>query len=308
MTTQDYAIQASKGIKKSFENGLANGLAPYMDNGIIDFHTTSEWNEIFTSTEGLTGTKQLAELETPPTNALEDGYEVILSPERFGNSIIVSETMQLQAKDNTTKIDLFLQRQRNALLLDVTHTLLNSAFYMLNNAFNSSALTLAPDGVELCGAHTYASGGTFDNGVTAALDSGAVDAAQEYAGAFTSPSGKPMPLNLDTIIVKKGSDAERTAVKLFASNISPTAIGDINLYEGMYKILATPYITSTNKNYWFMRDSSKLNSMVLGINKMPSLGTPQVEKNLSVYTPVTGFWKRGINNMPTDIYGSNGTT
>jgi len=307
MTSQDYALQAVKGIKKSFDNAVKNKLEEYMDNRVFDFYNTSEVFEIYTSTEGLNGSRKLAELETPPVLALEDGYTVTITENRFGGAIILSEKMwRRDGADATLKVDSYLMRQRNQLLKDNVNLLLTEAFTFLNFAF-ATTYYAAPDAAVLCGSHTWSTGTTFDNGITAAFTESEVDTALEYAGAFTDASGKPMPLNFDTIIVKKGSPNARLAKKLFAFGITPAHVADINIYEGTFKIVEVPYITSAKKAYWFMRDSSLDNSLKVGIGAYPAMRDPIRENNEAIRSNVTGFWKQGIVNMPFDWYGSDGT-
>lgn len=307
MTPADYALQNVKGIKESFDNAAKMSIKQYEDAGIFGYYNTSEVSEIFTSTEGMTGSRELGLLETPPTLTLEDGYSVTLTEKRFGGAIVLPESVYRRAEgDMTTKVPQYLERQRNQLLLDNVNFFIRENFKMLNEAFSSSSDYLAPDGVEICGTHTWKTGGTFDNGVTDALDQDAIDDLEEYAGAFTDPSGKPMPLNFDTIIVKKGSDAHRTAIKLFAEGINPVAVSDINIYEGAYKIIATPYITAANKAYWFARCSDIENSLVVGIGEYPTMREPIKESNEAIRSNCTGFWKQGVANQPFDVYGSTG--
>ena len=306
----DYAIQEVKGIKTSYDNAQKNKLDQYADNRIVSIYQTSEVSELFTSTEGMTGVKELGILETPPVLNLEDGYSVTLTEKRFGGAIMLPESVyRRDGKDVTTKVPKYLERQRNQLLLTNTHYFLTSIFAMINEAFDSSSDYLAPDGVEICGAHTWKSGGTFNNSDTQALDLSAIEDMEEYAGAFTDPAGKEMPLNFDTIIVKKGSAAARTARKLFAEGINPTAVGDINIYEGAYTIVETPFILAANKLNWFARcNGSLLNSMVVGVGEYPTMRTPITESNEAIRSNVTGFFKMGIANMPYDIYGSTGVS
>lgn len=303
-TSQDYALQAIKGIKEVFENAVQYDLNVFRDQNIINYYATDEFNEIFTSTEGLTGVKELAEAEAPPTLALEDGYSITLSEARFGGAIQLTTTQMRQARDNTTKIDMFLSQQQSQLLQDTRNFMLNYSFYPLNNAVNSSALTLAPDGVPLLGTHSWATPGaaTWSNlSTSATVTEEAIDAAMIYAGNFKDPSGKPMPLNFDCIIVKKGSNNARAAKRLFASGISPVQIDDVNVYYGEMMIVETPYITAQSS--WFLRDTSLPNSVRLGMGQMPTLEDPIRQNNGSIRSNVEGFMKRGIFNMPYDWYG-----
>lgn len=310
MTSADYALQAVKGIKKSFDNALKNRIEQYMNMGFIQFYNTSEVSEIYTSTEGMSGVTELGELTTPPSLALNDGYSVTISEKRFGGAVIIPEKVyRRDGADSTLKVDQFLQRQRNQLLKTNVQKLVTNAHLMLNEAFSSSSVYLAPDSVEVCGSHTWSSGGTFDNAVTAPFDIDAYDTAWEYAGAFTDPAGKEMPLNWTHIVVKKGSAAHREAIRLFAKEIKPTAVNDVNIYQGEVTVVETPYITTTNKKYWFVMDlSTELSPLAVGIGEYPTMREPIKETNEAIRSNCTGFWKQGVINMPFQIYGSDGTT
>lgn len=281
-----------------------------MKLGFIQFYNTSEVSEIYTSTEGMNGVEELGELTTPPSLALEDGYLVTITEKRFGGAIIVPEKVyRRDGADRTLKVDQFLQRQRNQLLKTNVQKLVTNAHLMLNEAFLSTSVYLAPDAVEVCGAHTWASGGTFDNSATANFDIDAYDTAWEYAGAFTDPAGKEMPLNWTHIVVKKGSAAHREAIRLFAKEIKPTAVNDVNIYEGEVTVVETPYITTANKANWFLMDlSTELSPLAVGVGEYPTMRDPIKESNESIRSNCTGFWKQGVINMPFQVYGSDGTT
>ncbi len=309
MSSANYVQQAMKGIKDVFNNGVQDDLNVYQDNRVFDFYTTSEVFEIFTSTEGMTGVKELGESETPPVLALEDGYKVIIEEKRFGGAIVINEKMYARdAKDTTMKVDNYLAQQSAQLMKSNTHYFLTESFDLLNDAFTGAKFK-GPDNKNLIATdHTWKSGATFSNMSTAALSEAAIDAAWEYAGAFTAPDGKPMPLNWTHIIVKKGSANARIARKMFAENISPVAVGDINIYIGALVIIETPYITAANKNCWFLRDANLENSLKVGVGQYPTMHDPIILENQAYRANVTGFFKLGIVNLSFDWYGSNGTT
>lgn len=313
MTPADYTLQAVKGIKEVVKNAMSEMLNKFMDNRVINFYVTNEDDEIFTSMEGLTGIEELGDEEVPPSLALEDGYTATFSPGRYGGALVIPEKVYgVDEGDPTTKVDLFLQEQRDQLLLALKNKLLTSAFYMLNNGHNASALTLAPDSVELFGNHTWATGGTFDNSATAALDADAIDDMEQFGGAFYDPTDtdRPFPHNYDIIVVGLGTDNARMAKRLFAYGISPISILDINIYQGSKTIIETPYCFtgSTYGNYWAALDSKYRNSLILGINRVPALRDPIKQTNEAIRSNCTAFWKRGIRNVPHEWYGSTGTT
>ena len=307
MNKTDYAIQAVKGIKDVANNGVQENLLAYKDNRIFEFAESSETFEIFTSTEGVNGTIELGDSETPPLLALEDGYSITIQEKRFGSGFVINEkTYRRDQGDSTIKVDEFIAENSKQVMTDAVHYFLTESFEMLNDAFDGDSY-LAPDGNAIIGSHTWASGDTFDNSGTAVMSETAIDEIEEYAGAFTDASGKPMPLNFDTLIVKKGSAAERTARKLFAESISPVAIGDINLYEGEKTIVSTPYIKAENKLNYFLRDSRFKNPLRVKIGQFPTMHEPIRLENEAVRVNITGFIGIGVTNMPYSFYGSDGS-
>ncbi len=302
--TSDYALQAIKGIKESFDNAATNDLLQYKNVPIFSFETTTEFNEIFTSTEGMDGVIELAEGQTPPVLTLADGYSVTLSDKTYGGAIEVTRKMLLQAKDSTTMIEKFIQRQRNQILKTGQQKFLTNIYGLLNDAF-TGAIYLAPDAAALCATHTWNSSATFVNNGTAALSLSAWDAVVKAGGAAVDPSGKYRPITYNTIIVKMGSTASNTAKRLFAEKISPTHVADVNIYEGTVRIIETPGITSDTA--WFAMDSSFESPLYIGINNMPYLDEPIVQNNGSVRSNMFSDYKVGINNMPFNVYGSTGT-
>jgi len=306
--TYEYALQKVKGIKKSFDNAMANAIDQYRDNRIVDLYPTTEVFEIFTSTEGMTGAKELSNSETPPVLTLQDGYSVQIEEKRFGGAIeLDEEEYRREANDSSTKVQTSLIRKRNKLLIANKNLFLTEMFKFLNYAFATTYFA-APDAAALGATHTWKSGETFANNGTAKLTSSAIDTLEEYGGAMTDGAGVPMPLDFDTIVVKKGSANEREAIKLFSYGIKPVAVADINIYEGSKTIVSTPYITTANKNYWFAIASKDPNGnpLKIGIGEYPTLREPIKQNNEAIRTNCTGFWKQGIVNMPYSIYASTG--
>lgn len=306
-TPQEFALQAVKGIAKSFDNGMSGKIDQYMDNRMVDMYQTDEVFEIFTSTEGMTGAKKLARREAPPILDLQDGYSVQIQENTFGGAIEVPfEDYKRWQNDSTLKVDAYLMRERDQLMRTNTQLFLEEMFVFLNSAF-ATTYYAAPDAAALIGTHTWKTPGaaTFSNAATALLSSTAIDALETYGGAFALADGKKMPIDFDTIIVKNGSANHREAIKLFAKEIKPTQVADINIYQGTKTIIATPHLD--NANYWFARSSKLENSLKLGIGMKPTLQEPIRQNNEAIRTNCMGVWKQGIVNMPFDWYGSTGT-
>lgn len=309
-TPADYTIAQVKGVKEQFHNGCQMNLQEYMSMGYLKFYDTPEVSEIFNSTEGMTGYTELGIHQTPPSMSLEQGYQVTITEKRYGGALIVpSTTYKRHVPDKTWKVDDYIAEQTAQIMKTAVRKVLTDAHLMLNESHDSTSVYLAPDSVEVCGAHTWNSGGTFDNSATAALDADAYDTAWEYAGAYTEPSGKEEPLNWTDIVVKKGSAAHREAIKLFAKEIKPTAVGDVNIYEGELRVIETPFVTTANKTKWWLYDLSVATSpLAVGIGIYPTMDDPIRLENASIRSNVEDFRKQGVINMPYNIYGSDGTT
>ena len=306
-TIADYTNLAIKGLQEPFKLALQTNLEQYKANPFIKYYNTNEYAEIFSSLEGLTGSRSLGELETPDVVSLDQGYNITLTAGRNGVGMVVSQTTMVRVGDDTTKIDAYLMEQRNQLLKTVSKQVMDDAFYAYNHAFDTGSIINAPDGLELCATHTYNGGGTFTNETTGALSETTIDTAWEYAGAFTDQSGKEMPLNWTAIMVKKGSAAAKKAIQMFASNINPTAVDDINIYAGMLKVVETPFISTTNKANFFLIDENIMDSpVVCGMVQTPTFQDPIKLENESIRSNIIGYWKTGINKMPLNVYGSTG--
>jgi len=306
MASENYTLQDVKGIKEPFDNAARTAIMSYASLPVFMVESTEQFSEIFTSTESISGTRALSELESPDTNALEDGYTVTLTDVRFGNSINISSTDKQKFKDGSVSVDKYLMRQTREILRDVQNFFIQGIHDLYNNGFVTT-YHAAPDAVALFGTHSWNTDGStsWDNGVTAALAQTSVDAAMLFGGNFKDGSGKPMPQTYDTIFVKTGGSASREAKKLFAENISPVAVNDVNIYQGEFTIVESPYLTSSTA--WFMLDTKKYDAPVYaGIGKFPTMDEPIRQNNMSDRVNVEGFWKLGIPNLPFNAYGSTG--
>lgn len=306
MASTDYALQDVKGIKKVFNNATILNVEKFKSVPAWNIENTDEFDEIFTSTEGLSGLRLTSERGTPDVNRLGDGYSVTISAERYTNSIELTSTDRIKRQDSSVKVRKFLINQQNAVLVDSADRFLFQLVKVLNNAFNTTFYA-APDGLALCSAvHDWNSTDVqFDNTTTAAFDADAVEQAQIDASNILSADGKEMGISYDTIVVRKGSANANRAIELFAMGITPTAVNDINIWKGQFTIIELPYLTAL---YWFMLDTSKgmKSPIYRGVQKAAAMQEPIFEKNLAITSAIEGFWSTGINNMPFNFMGSTG--
>lgn len=305
--TQNHILHEAKGIKKSFDLGIKEIIMQFMRSVFHTVAITNEWVEIFDSTESLAGVKEVGEFETFPSAVLQEGFQITLEPRQYAGSLLVSYKQQKKMGDNTILVQQFLTRQRNALLKNIRYQLVTSAFGPYNDAFTKDSY-IGPDGEAMISTtHKWKGDGSWSNLFTAAkLDEGPVDTVREEGAKFVDEKGQKDPRDYNWIMVKKGTKTAKKAQQLFAEGISPIAFQDTNIYLGRFNIFETPYMDNVDE--WFMFDDRFLESPVyVKINEMPTMHESQIEKNLAVYTPVTGFWETGINFLPTYLTGSPGT-
>lgn len=309
-TTQaNMTLQRVKGIMDVVSAASTSSITQYFNSNIFRIYSSVEDFEIYNELESGSAVKELTEYEVPPVLELDEGYQVTIRTIRYGVGILVPQKIYSVDKNDTSmKVQTYLAAQTEMAMVDLHNKIITEAFLMYNEAFDSDAKYLAPDGLSLANAsHAWSSGDTFSNTSTSKLSMEAVDEAIEWGGNSKDPAGIVNPKNLDTIIVKKGSTNSRIARKLFAEGISPVAVGDINIYEGEFRIEETPYITYANRDYWFMIDSSVQNPLAVGINIAPTMNEAQVDSNEAIRTNLTAFMKFGITRMPAMVYCSNGT-
>jgi hypothetical protein len=134
---------------------------------------------------------------------------------------------------------------------------------------NYTVTTTGGDGVALISnAHTREDGGANWNnrvtdGTTVNMDFeyDALKAALKTASLVPGPQGKPTNINLDTLVVSRGSAPHHRAMEILAAinkGFIPGSADRDGSAVPSFKIVALPWIT-TNTNYWFMFDSSMKN-------------------------------------------------
>ena len=134
---------------------------------------------------------------------------------------------------------------------------------------NYSLTTTGGDGLSFISAsHTREDGGTAWNnqvtdGTTVNMDFeyDALKAAHRTAALIRNPRGKPTNVNLDTLVVARGSTPHMRAQEILGAinrgYIAGSADRDGTAVPA-FKIIALPWIL-TNTAYWFMFDSSMKN-------------------------------------------------
>jgi hypothetical protein len=254
MLSPDAVALNVKGISDVFKNAASNDILRHKEIPIFNMKTGTTLSETFTSREGMSGVKELAENETPPSLAGMVGPSTTITKKTYGGAIEITREMRLQAGDSTVKVGEYVNDAAADLLQANRMKFLNVIYGMLNDGF-TGATYLCPDTKALfANDHAWATGTTFSNKGTAALSLSAWEAVEKIGGAFVDGNGVYFPLTFDTIIVKMGSSAATTAKKLFAEKIVPTHVADVNIFQGYIiicrcrRISITIYLNTRSSN------------------------------------------------------------
>lgn len=156
--------------------------------------------------------------------------------------------------------------KRELLVFDRLDNGVNTAYTVYDISGNYAASIAGGDAVAMFSAsHTREDGGTAWNnkvydGTTYDMDFeyDAVKAAHRTAALIKNPVGKKMNINLDTLVVSKGTTNHFRAIEILGAlrkGWQPATADNEGPGIAEYKIIATPWL-QTNTDYWYMFDSS----------------------------------------------------
>lgn len=295
-----------KDIKDSFDMMSNMMMKESLCQKIFNTYDTSEWVESWTSDEGFDDFQEITESQALPETNIREGYKISLEAKQFALALIISLKMRERAMDDTVKLAKLIAPKNVKLIRSARNKIETYTHELLDNAFGT---TLVADSQPLIGTHTWkTTGNTFTNRVSGDPEFGAAawDDVHEYAGDLEDATGKKMDFRPNQLIVKRGSDAERAAIRLFdtGKRLYADAVTGINIYEGSgVEVIATPYLSS--KKAWFARDKSMENTMCLKFITRPRLHEMQKRENLDFFYPATFTMEAGARNIGIDWIGSN---
>ena len=313
-----------KTIKKVYSNMSMLALDKSYFTRWARKYNTDEYSESFTSDEGIDDFAPLSESGAVKDLTRGTGYKVSIVSDEYAGRLLVTKKMRIRAKDDTTKLGKLLAKDMRKIAEAGRRHIEKRAHAMLNNGFVTTGLTdpghgivLAPDSLALFSdSHVWnSSGTTFDNKGTSKFTMAVWEAALTQMTDLVDAFGAKLPVNLDTIVVKKNSDAAYRVKRIFfgkvyADSVDVTAATtDINIHQGNadgIKVIETPYLTSGDA--WFAFDSSIENPLIVKTVQEPNMEDKQVRENLDWVYPSTLSYEVGCDNMPYMWYGSTGAS
>ena len=264
VSIQKYFLKGSEKESRLFEQYYN------MESGVTDY---------FLKDSGLSGlgfagriVENAAVTAQSPVQTFKQTYTqnqfgVLLSFTKFMWFFGIKKRNIERITDEARKACADLREQRCADRLDQSY----SSSYTANDiSGNYLVTTTGGDGQPfISNSHTLENGGTaWNNRVTdgstlnMAFEYNAVKAAHRTAALITGPTGKPLNINLDTLIVSRGQAPHQRAIEILGAMNRGWIPGSADRdAPGVptYKVIALPWI-QTNTSFWFMMDSSMKNN------------------------------------------------
>jgi len=168
--------------------------------------------------------------------------------------------------------------------------------------------------------HTREDGGSawsnvIGDGTTSNMDFApdALRAAHRTASLIRDPKGNLMNIQLDTVVVRKGSSISFDAMEIngaLKKNFKPNSADNDGQPFGAFNVVELPYLTTTADNYWWMFDS-KMKGFDMGLQYRGSqdvvLDSPEKDyKTKTIMVTSTAAWDYGHNDGRNWV-GSDGT-
>ena len=239
-----------------------------VESGVVDYYLKDS------SMSGLDYAGRIIENAAVTAQSPVQGFDKTYTQVQFGVLMSFTKPMWFFGikKRDLTNITQEARRacsdKRELLCFDRLDNGWSTSYTVYDISGNYTASIAGGDSVAMFSAsHTREDGGTAWNnqvydGTTYNMDFeyDAVKAAHRAASLITNPRGKKMNINLDTLVVSKGTANHFRAIEILGAlrkGWQPATADNEGPGVAEYKIVATPWMT-TNTDYWYMFDSTKV--------------------------------------------------
>ena len=239
-----------------------------VETGVKDYYLKDS------SLSGLGFAGRIAENAAVTAASPVQGFDKTYTQVHFGILLSFSEAMWkfgIKKRDLvnvTSEARKAVSDKREVLCADRLDNSYDLVYSVQDISGNYSVSIAGGDAVAFISAsHTREDGGTawgnrVTDGTTVNMDFeyDALKAAHRTAALILNPLGKPMNINLDTLVVFRGGTPHQRGVEVLGALNRGFIPGSADRDSGgipNYKIIATPWIT-TNTAYWWMFDSSMI--------------------------------------------------
>ena len=252
-------------VKNSFYDQYYN-----VETGVQDYYLKDS------SLTGLGFAGRIVENAAVTSSSPVQGFDKTYTQVQFGVLLSFTKPMWMFGikKRNLERVTQearqAVEDKREQLCADRLDNSFSTSYSVSDISGNYTATVSGGDGLALVSAsHTREDGGTaWSNRVTDGstvnmdFDYDALKAAHRTAALITGPVGKPLNVQLDTLIVGRGYAPHQRAQEILGALNRGYIAGSAD-HDGSaspaFKIIALPWL-QTNTAYWFMLDSSMKNA------------------------------------------------
>lgn len=241
-----------------------------VETGVTDYYVKDS------SLSGLSYAGRIVENAAVTAQSPVQGFDKTYTQVQFGVLLSFTKPMwffgikKRNLEKITTEARKAVEDKREVLCQDRLDNSFSTSYSVQDISGNYTATTTGGDGIAFVSAsHTREDGGTAWNnrvtdGSTVNMDFeyDALKAAYRTAALQVGPTGKPLNVNLDTLVVSRGFAPHQRAMEILGA-IARGALPGSNDKDGTavpaFQVIASPW-TQTNTSYWWMFDSSMKNA------------------------------------------------
>ncbi len=217
---------------------------------IFNVNSSDRDQETDSATTGFGKLQQTDELGSLDYEDPVKMYKTVYSHLKYTKGFKVSQELVEDDQHNV------ISRMPKALARSVAYTTEYHAANILNNGFNTSYTSYGDSKPLFSTAHTRADGGTAQSNASATgitLTEPNLETGRLALEKALNDKGEIVNFMADCLVIP--IDLRKTAQILTDSTMRPgTANNDVNIYEGVFKVIPWRYITSTTA--WFLMDKS----------------------------------------------------
>lgn len=217
---------------------------------VFKVETTSKDVETDSATTGFGKLVQTSELGALDYEDPLKMYRTAYTPLKYTKGFKVSQELYEDDQQNV------INKMPGALAKSVVYTTEFWSASVLNNGFTTTSTSYGDGKPLFSTAHTRVDGGSNQsnaNGSGITFGETNLETGRLALMATLNDKGEIVNFNPDTIVV--GPTLSKSARIVTMSTMRPgTANNDINVYDGAFKVVEWPYITSTTA--WFLMDKS----------------------------------------------------
>jgi hypothetical protein len=299
-----------KNAKVQWRDGFNS--VPKAARSMYDVRNVSEMTSEHSIIDGYGFAKRKNEGESYTYGSIKQGYKLNLSQTRIG--LMDAITWEMRKFDKYREIDKKMRKLGEStakrIELDLTHQFtfgMSAASY--TNMDGETVATTSADGQNIFDSdHTITGGsGTYANLMTTAFSRAGLEEAENLFNTFVDNNGNIVLVEPDTIVTGRNVTIQNAVKEFLKSTLIPDEANNAtNVYQGKYKHLVLPYLSTTlagapttsYDNYWMLADL-KHTDAICEISENPTFKAPSVGGNGEDFE--TDDWK--FKSSATYDYG-----